>query len=208
MAIELKSDSDRLSYALAMNFAVSIQQLPVKVDLPLLGNAVAEILNGGEFLLSKEEYAAQMRRLQELLQEVEEKKNAGSDEVLAAEKKFFEENGKKQGVITTKSGLQYQVLVEGNGEKPGRTDTVKVHYEGQLPNGTVFDSSIARGEPIEFPLDHVIPGWTEGVQLMKVGAKYRFFIPSRLGYGAHGAGNAIPPHSTLIFVVELLDIKR
>ena len=208
MAIELKSDSDRLSYALAMNFAVSIQQLPVKVDLPLLGNAVAEILNGGEFLLSKEEYAAQMRRLQELMQEVEEKKNADSEEVLAAEKKFFEENGKKQGVITTKSGLQYQVLVEGSGEKPKRTDVVKVHYEGQLPNGKVFDSSIARGEPIEFPLDHVIPGWTEGVQLMKVGAKYRFFIPSRLGYGAHGAGNAIPPHSTLIFVVELLDIKR
>ena len=208
MAIELKSDSDRLSYALAMNFAVSIQQLPVKVDLPLLGNAVAEILNGGEFLLSKEEYAAQMRRLQELMQEVEEKKNADSEEVLAAEKKFFEENGKKQGVITTKSGLQYQVLVEGSGDKPKRTDVVKVHYEGQLPNGKVFDSSIARGEPIEFPLDHVIPGWTEGVQLMKVGAKYRFFIPSRLGYGAHGAGNAIPPHSTLIFVVELLDIKR
>lgn len=208
MAIELKNDSDRLSYALAMNFAISIQQLPVKVDLPLLGNAVAEILNGEEFKLTKEEYAIQMRRMQELLHEVEEKKNADSEEILAAEKKFFEENAKKQGVVTTKSGLQYQVLVEGSGEKPGRTDVVKVHYEGQLPNGKVFDSSIARGEPIEFPLDHVIPGWTEGVQLMKVGAKYRFFIPSRLGYGAHGAGNAIPPHSTLIFVVELLDIKR
>ena len=208
MAIELKNDSDRLSYALAMNFAISIQQLPVKVDLPLLGNAVAEILNGEEFKLTKEEYAIQMRRMQELLHEVEEKKNADSEEIIAAEKKFFEENAKKQGVVTTKSGLQYQVLVEGSGEKPGRTDVVKVHYEGQLPNGKVFDSSIARGEPIEFPLDHVIPGWTEGVQLMKVGAKYRFFIPSRLGYGAHGAGNAIPPHSTLIFVVELLDIKR
>ncbi|MBE6365126.1 MAG: FKBP-type peptidyl-prolyl cis-trans isomerase [Lentisphaerae bacterium] len=208
MAIELKNDSDRLSYALAMNFAISIQQLPVKVDLPLLGNAVAEILNGEEFKLTKEEYAIQMRRMQELLHEVEEKKNADSEEILAAEKKFFEENAKKQGVVTTKNGLQYQVLVEGSGEKPGRTDVVKVHYEGQLPNGKVFDSSIARGEPIEFPLDHVIPGWTEGVQLMKVGAKYRFFIPSRLGYGAHGAGNAIPPHSTLIFVVELLDIKR
>ena len=208
MAIELKNDSDRLSYALAMNFAISIQQLPVKVDLPLLGNAVAEILNGGEFQLTKEEYAVQMRRLQELLQEVEAKKNAGSEEILAAEKKFFEENAKKQGVVTTRSGLQYQVLVEGNGEKPGPRDTVKVHYEGQLPNDTVFDSSIARGEPIEFPLDHVIPGWTEGLQLMKTGAKYRFFIPSRLGYGAHGAGNAIPPHSTLIFVVELLGVKH
>ena len=208
MSVELKSDSDRLAYALAMNFAMSIQQLPVKVDYPLLGNAVAELLNGGEFKLSNAEYGAEMRRLQQMLQDVENKKNADSEAILAAEKKFFEENGKKQGVITTKSGLQYQVLVEGSGDKPKRTDVVKVHYEGQLPNGKVFDSSIARGEPIEFPLDHVIPGWTEGVQLMKVGAKYRFFIPSRLGYGAHGAGNAIPPHSTLIFVVELLDIKR
>ena len=208
MGIELKSDSDRLSYALAMNFAISIKQLPVKVDLPFLGNAVADLLNGGELLLSNAEYGDQMRKLQQMLQEVEEKKNAASEEILAAEKKFFEENAKVQGMVTTKSGLQYQVLVEGSGEKPGRTDVVKVHYEGQLPNGKVFDSSIARGEPIEFPLDHVIPGWTEGVQLMKVGAKYRFFIPSRLGYGAHGAGNAIPPHSSLIFEVELLGVRK
>ena len=209
MGIELKNDADRLSYALAMNFAMSIQQLPVReIDLPLLGNSVAELLNGGELKLSKDEYAAQMRRLQQLLQEAEAKKNEGSAEVLEAEKKFFEENGKKQGVVTTKSGLQYQVLVEGNGGKPGLRDIVKVHYEGQLPNGTVFDSSIARGEPIEFPVDQVIPGWTEALQLMKVGSKYRLFIPSRLGYGAHGAGNAIPPHSTLIFVVELLDFHH
>ena len=208
MAVELKSDADRLAYALAMNFATSIQQLPVKVDLPLLGNAVAELLNGGEFKLTNAEYEEQMRKLQQLLQEVENKKNADSEAIMAAEKKFFEENGKKQGMITTKSGLQYQVLAEGSGEKPGAHDTVKVHYEGRLPNGTVFDSSIARGEPIEFPVDQVIPGWTEALQLMKVGAKYRLFIPSRLGYGAHGAGNAIPPHSSLIFEVELLGVRR
>lgn len=208
MAIELKSDSDRLAYALAMNFATSIQQLPVRVDLPLLGNAVAELLNGGELKLTNAEYAAEMRKLQQMLQEVENKKNAASEEILAAEKKFFEENGKKQGVITTKSGLQYQVLVDGSGDKPGPRDTVKVHYEGKLPNGKVFDSSIARGEPIEFPVDGVIAGWTEALQLMKVGAKYRLFIPSRLGYGAHGAGNAIPPHSSLIFEVELLDVRH
>ena len=149
-----------------------------------------------------------MRRLQQMLQEVEDKKNADSEEILAAEKKFFEENGKKQGVITTKSGLQYQVLVDGSGDKPGLHDIVKVHYEGRLPNGVVFDSSIARGEPIEFPVDGVISGWTEALQLMKAGAKYRLFIPSRLGYGAHGAGNAIPPHSSLIFEVELLAVRR
>ena len=208
MAIELKSDSDRLAYALAMNFATSIQQLPVKVDLPLLGNAVAELLNGGELKLTKTEYAAEMRKLQQMLQEVENKENADSEAILAAEKKFFEENGKKQGVNTTKSGLQYQILKEGNGEKPGPKSTVKVHYEGKLPNGVIFDSSIARGEPIDFPVDQVIAGWTEALQLMKVGAKYRLFIPSRLGYGAHGAGNAIPPHSTLIFEVELLGIEK
>ena len=208
MGIELKNDSDRLAYALAMNFATSIQQLPVRVDLPLLGNAVAELLNGGEMKLSNAEYAAQMRRLQEMLQEVENKKNADSAAILEAEKKFFEENGKKQGVITTKSGLQYQILVDGNGDKPGPHDVVKVHYEGKLPNGQIFDSSIARGEPIEFPVDGVIAGWTEALQLMKTGAKYRLFIPSRLGYGAHGAGNAIPPHSSLVFEVELLAVKR
>ncbi|MBO5668552.1 MAG: FKBP-type peptidyl-prolyl cis-trans isomerase [Lentisphaeria bacterium] len=208
MAVELKTDSDRLAYAVAMNFATSIQQLPVKLDLGLLGNAVADLLNGGELQLSNAEYAAEMRKLQEMLQEVERKKDADSEAILAAEKKFFEENGKMQGVITTKSGLQYQVLKEGTGDKPGRRDTVKVHYEGKLPNGTVFDSSIARGEPIEFPVDQVIPGWTEALQLMKTGAKYRLFIPSRLGYGAHGAGNAIPPHSTLIFEVELLGVRR
>lgn len=208
MAVELKNDSDRLAYALALNFATSIQQLPVKVDLPLLGNAVAELLNGGELKMSNSEYGDQMRKLQQMLQEVEAKKNAGSAEILAAEKKFFEENAKTAGVITTKSGLQYQVMKEGSGEKPGAHDIVKVHYEGKLPNGKVFDSSIARGEPIEFPVDQVIAGWTEALQLMKTGAKYRLFIPSRLGYGAHGAGNDIPPHSTLIFDVELLAVRR
>ncbi|MBR2344358.1 MAG: FKBP-type peptidyl-prolyl cis-trans isomerase [Lentisphaeria bacterium] len=208
MSIELKSDSDRLAYALALNFATSIRQLPVKVDLPLLGNAVAELLNGGEVLLSNAEYGEQMRKLQTMLQEVEAKKNEASEEILAAEKKFFEENAKIAGVVTTKSGLQYQILRDGSGEKPGPHDTVKVHYEGKLPNGKVFDSSIARGEPIEFPVDQVIAGWTEALQLMKVGAKYRLFIPSRLGYGAHGAGNAIPPHSSLIFEVELLGVRK
>jgi FKBP-type peptidyl-prolyl cis-trans isomerase FklB len=208
MAIELKNDSDRLAYALALNFATSIRQLPVKVDLPLLGNAVAELLNGGELLMTNAEYGEQMRKLQSMLQEVEAKKSADSEEILAAEKKFFEENAKVAGMITTKSGLQYQILRDGTGEKPGAHDVVKVHYEGKLPNGKVFDSSIARGEPIEFPVDQVIAGWTEALQLMKVGAKYRLFIPSRLGYGAHGAGNAIPPHSSLIFEVELLGVRK
>ena len=208
MAVELKTDADRLAYALALNFATSIRQLPIRLELPLLGDAVAELLHGGEVRMSHAEYGDQMRKLQQLLQEVEAKKQSNGAELLAAEKKFFADNAKLAGVVTTKSGLQYQILREGDGAKPGPRNTVKVHYEGKLPNGQVFDSSIARGEPVEFPVDQVIPGWTEALQLMKTGAKYRLFIPSRLGYGAQGAGNAIPPHSTLIFEVELLGIGR
>ena len=122
-------------------------------------------------------------------------------------KAYLAENAKKDGVKVTASGLQYEVIKEGTGKKPAATDTVSVHYEGTLINGQVFDSSIRRGQPVEFPLNRVIPGWTEGVQLMSVGSKYRFVIPSNLAYGEHGAGGAIGPNETLIFEVELLDIK-
>jgi len=121
---------------------------------------------------------------------------------------FLAENAKKEGVKTTASGLQYKVLKEGTGKSPQATDTVSVHYRGTLLDGTEFDSSIKRGQPAEFPLNRVIPGWTEGVQLMKVGAKYQFTIPSKLAYGERGTpGGPIPPNSTLIFEVELLAIK-
>jgi FKBP-type peptidyl-prolyl cis-trans isomerase FklB len=119
---------------------------------------------------------------------------------------FLVENGKKAGIKTTASGLQYEVLTEGTGASPKATDQVKVHYEGKMLDGTVFDSSVARGEPATFPLNQVIPGWTEGVQLMKEGAKYRFFIPSALAYGETGA-STIPPNSVLIFDVELIKVN-
>ena len=121
---------------------------------------------------------------------------------------FLAENRTKAGVRETTSGLQYTILRQGEGEKPTETDVVRVHYEGRLLDGTVFDSSIERGEPIEFPLNHVIAGWTEGVQLMPVGSKFRFYIPYHLGYGERGAGGVIPPFATLIFDVELLEIVR
>ncbi len=127
----------------------------------------------------------------------------------AAEKgqQFLKENAKLEGVKTTSSGLQYKVLREGSGKQPAATDTVEVNYEGKLINGTVFDSSYKRGESISFPLNQVIPGWTEGVQLMKEGAKYQFYIPSNLAYGSRGAGGAIGPDETLIFDVELIKVK-
>jgi FKBP-type peptidyl-prolyl cis-trans isomerase len=121
---------------------------------------------------------------------------------------FLKENAKKEGVKTTASGLQYKVLKEGSGKNPKATDTVQVNYRGTLTNGTEFDSSYKRGEPIEFPLNGVIPGWTEGVQLMKEGAKYQFFIPSKLAYGERGTpGGPIPGNAALIFEVELLKVK-
>jgi FKBP-type peptidyl-prolyl cis-trans isomerase len=126
---------------------------------------------------------------------------------MEAGKKFLEENAKKEGIMSTASGLQYEVLREGNGPKPGAVSTVEVHYEGRLTNGKIFDSSYQRNETISFPLNRVIPGWTEGLQLMPTGSKYRLYIPSELGYGARGAGGDTPPHATLIFDVELISIR-
>lgn len=120
--------------------------------------------------------------------------------------KYLADNAGKEGVVTLPSGLQYKVLKEGNGNKPKATDKVKCHYEGFLIDGTVFDSSIQRGEPAVFPLNQVIAGWTEGLQLMQEGAKYRFFIPYQLGYGERGAGASIPPFATLVFDVELIEV--
>jgi FKBP-type peptidyl-prolyl cis-trans isomerase FkpA len=130
-----------------------------------------------------------------------------SDIALAKGEKFLQDNATKEGVVTTASGLQYKVITEGTGKNPKATDTVLVHYAGTLINGTEFDSSYKRKEPIEFPLNRVIPGWTEGVQLMKEGAKYRFFIPSKLAYGKQGAGRDIGPNEALIFEVELLKVR-
>jgi FKBP-type peptidyl-prolyl cis-trans isomerase len=127
--------------------------------------------------------------------------------VRPAELAYLQTNKGKPNVHTTASGLQYEVLTEGTGPMPAKTDTVAVHYEGRLIDGTVFDSSIARGQPAVFQLDQVIPGWTEGVQLMKTGSKYRFTIPPELGYGARGAGGVIPPNAVLVFDVELLGVK-
>ena len=153
------------------------------------------------------------KQLEKALKDYDQKINEAASKKAEADakanqekgKKFLEENAKKKGVVVTKSGLQYEVITEGKGAKPKATDKVKVHYVGTLIDGTKFDSSVDRKEPAEFPLNQVIPGWTEGVQLMNVGSKYKFFLPSELAYGAQGAGS-IPANSVLVFEVELLSI--
>ena len=189
------------SYALGMNLGASLAMDGIYPDLDELLKGLKDRLNGGELRFNEQEAGM---IFEEAYYSMMEKKQAESAD---KENVFLAENSKKSGVIVTASGLQYEIISEGFGQKPLATDTVKVHYEGKLTDGTVFDSSYARAEPVEFPLNGVIPGWTEGVQLMNVGSKFKFYIHSSLAYGANGGG-PIPPYSTLIFEVELLDIIR
>lgn len=197
---------DSMSYALGMNvgadFGKNLKNIPGgKTNLDLLIKGFSASLKGDSTLFKSEFAVEYFRNYITKAQEVE------AEAKKAAGIQFLNENKTKEGVVTTASGLQYQVITPATGPKPTSVDSVKVHYQGFLVDGTKFDSSVDRGEPITFPLNGVIPGWTEGVQLMSVGSKYKFFVPSELGYGERGAGNVIPPFATLIFEVELLDIK-
>lgn len=196
---ETKPDSlaERVSYAYGLMIARQLTEEGVEIDFEQFKAGFQGVLKGAESLLSEDEISEAFRENRSLL---EEKKQAA---VVAA----LEENAKKEGVTVTDSGLQYEILKEGDGEKPGPTDKVKVHYHGTLIDGTVFDSSVDRGEPISFPLNGVIKGWTEGVQLMPVGSKFRFLIPADLAYGERGSPPVIGPNQPLFFEVELLDIE-
>jgi FKBP-type peptidyl-prolyl cis-trans isomerase FkpA len=189
------------SYALGMQFAESIKSVSLKVDYSSFTKGLQDVLEGKELKMSEEDAAA---KVQEAYYAAVDKQNQLFRQ---KETDFLAENAQKSGIQVTASGLQYEVISEGTGPKPQASDTVEVNYEGTFISGDIFDSSYARGEPVEFPLNGVIPGWTEGLQLMSVGSNYRFYIPSNLGYGEQGAGQAIPPFSTLIFNVELLSIK-
>ena len=192
---------NKISYALGLGIGHQLKNMGIEdFSLEDFTRSISDVLSDAKPAISH-------REAQALLNEYFDKQARSQAEGAIAEGKvFLEENAKKEGVITTKSGLQYQVLTEGTGRSPKATDKVRCHYEGWLINGNVFDSSYQRGEPADFPLNGVIPGWTEGVQLMKEGAKYRFFIPYILGYGERGAGSNIPPYSTLIFDVELIKV--
>jgi FKBP-type peptidyl-prolyl cis-trans isomerase FklB len=199
---------DKVSYALGLGIGQQLAQMGAsELSIDDFAQAIKDVIGGNEL---KVQHREAQQIVQDYFARQEKKINAQRAEQGKAQKeageKYLAENAKKEGVVTTKSGLQYKVLSEGTGRQPLAKDTVKCHYEGFLIDGTVFDSSVQRGEPATFPLQQVIAGWTEGLQLMKEGAKYRFFIPYRLGYGEGGAGASIPPYATLIFDVELIQI--
>lgn len=199
---------DKVSYALGLGIGRQLAQMGAS-DLSIedFAAAIKDVISGNELKVSNREAQT---IVQEYFRKQEEKLNAEKAEKGKMAKvegeKYLAENAKKEGVVTLESGLQYKVIKEGSGKKPKATDKVKCHYEGFLIDGTVFDSSVQRGEPAVFPLNQVIAGWTEGLQLMQEGAKYRFFIPYLLGYGEGGAGASIPPYAALIFDVELIEV--
>lgn len=199
---------DKLSYALGLGIGQQLAQMGTdSLNIEDFAAAIKDVIAGNELKVSHREAQT---IVQDFFRKQEEKLNAERAEKGKAAKeegeKYLAENAKKEGVVTLPSGLQYMVLQEGNGKKPKATDKVKCHYEGFLIDGTVFDSSVQRGEPAVFGLQQVIAGWTEGLQLMQEGAKYRFFIPYMLAYGEGGAGASIPPYAALIFDVELIAV--
>lgn len=192
---------DKISYALGIGIGQQLKNMNIDgFNIEDFARSIAEVMAG-------EPTAMTAREAQEMLNDYfARKQTEQSKQAIEEGAAFLRSNGEREGVTTTKSGLQYEVLAEGTGRSPKATDKVRCHYEGRLIDGTVFDSSYKRNEPADFGLNQVITGWTEGVQLMKEGAKYRFYIPYLLGYGERGAGSSIPPYSTLIFDVELIKV--
>ena len=199
---------DKVSYALGIGIGRQLSQMgAANLNIDDFAQAIKDVMAGTGLQVDENEAHA---IVQDFFRKQEEKqRSVAAEKGKAAKEKgenYLAENAKKEGVITLPSGLQYLVLKEGNGKSPKSTDQVKCHYEGMLVDGTLFDSSIQRGEPATFGVSQVIPGWVEALQLMNVGSKWRLFIPSELAYGERGAGETIEPNSTLVFEVELLDI--
>jgi FKBP-type peptidyl-prolyl cis-trans isomerase len=200
---------DRASYIIGLNLGKSLKTNDIQANTDLIVKGLRDGLSGGQALLTDEEMQTAMTAFQQqVAQQQEAKQKAVGEKNKTEGEAFLAKNKARKEVKTTASGLQYEVLKEGTGAAPKATDTVTVNYKGTLMDGTTFDSSYDRGEPATFVLNQVIPGWTEGVQLMKVGSKYKFYIPSALGYGDHGAGSVIGPNAPLVFEVELLSIGQ
>lgn len=199
---------DRISYALGLSMGNNFRSSGIdKLDVQDFADGVAAVFSGEKPRMTYDEAKEEIRKY---FTAMEERQRAAAQEIGKANRQageaFLSENAKRSEVKTTASGLQYEVLTEGTGAQPGPGDQVKVHYTGKLIDGTVFDSSVERGEPATFGVTQVIPGWVEALQLMKAGSKWRLFIPSNLAYGPNGAGGVIGPDATLIFDVELLEV--
>ncbi len=201
--VSLDTVSAKGSYGIGLQIGQQLLESKMNVDAAAVGKGIFDVLNGNVPAI---ELMDVQKALQEMQKEASEILKAQMEAMKKEGEKFLKENAKKDGVKTTDSGLQYEVLTEGTGKVPSKDDKVRVHYTGKLPDGTVFDSSVQRGQPAEFPVTGVIPGWVEALTMMPVGSKWRLVIPSELAYGERGAGAAIPPNTPLDFEVELLDI--
>ena len=206
--VELKTQKDKVSYAIGVNVGKGMQQQSVDINPDIFAKGLKDAMKGAKLAMPDEE----MRQVMTAFQKEMTEKQAVKMKALAEKNKkegeaFLAANKKKEGVKTLSSGLQYKVIREGTGQTPKSTDTVTTNYRGTLIDGTEFDSSYRRGQLAKFPVNGVIPGWTEALQLMKVGSKWQLFIPSNLAYGERGAGNIIGPNATLIFDVELISIN-
>ena len=192
-----------------MDIGASFKKLPVSINLDAALEGIKAVFRGEKPQIEQQEFMELMRKFQQELRAAAEKQAAAAGEGnRKQEQEFLAKNKEDKDVVTTASGLQYKVLQAGTGAKPTANSVVTVHYTGTLPDGTVFDSSVKRGEPATFPVNGVIPGWTEALQIMQVGSKYKLFIPAALAYGKRGAGQLIGPDQMLIFEVELLDIQN
>ena len=197
----LKHYMDKFSYSIGLGIGQNLSSMGIaNLSVDDFAQAIKDVLEGNQTAISHQEAREIVNKY---FEELEAKMGAAAIE---QGKAFLEENKKRAGVVTLPSGLQYEIIKEGTGKKPQATDQVKCHYEGTLIDGTLFDSSVQRGEPTVFGVNQVIPGWVEALQLMPEGSKWKLYIPSELGYGARGAGEMIPPHSTLVFEVELLEV--
>lgn len=207
--MQIKEEMDKLSYALGLGIGHQLKQMGLKGQLKIedFAQSITDVLDDNQLQMTNAEAQVLANAFfQEQEKKMQEQRAQAGKAELERGRVFLENNGKRAEVTTTKSGLQYEVLTEGTGKHPKATDKVRCHYEGRLIDDTVFDSSYRRNEPAVFGLNQVIAGWTEGLQLMGEGAKYRFYIPYLLGYGESGAGEMIPPYATLVFDVELLEV--